>query len=93
MQDIKGFLSIKEAEKLQELFKKTGNIAVPSSYFKEIKAWSENELEKKKSFFSSNSNKELVKWLKSQKTDVILISRGDPPVSYTHLTLPTISRV
>ena len=35
-------------------------------------------LEKKKLFFSTNSNKELVNWLRSQKTDVILISRGDP---------------
>jgi len=35
-------------------------------------------LEKKKSFFSSKSNKDLVEWLRSQKTDVILISRGDP---------------
>jgi len=35
-------------------------------------------LEKKKSFFSSNSNRELFNWLRSQKTDVILISRGDP---------------
>jgi len=33
---------------------------------------------KKKLFFSSNSNQELVNWLRSQKTDVILISRGDP---------------
>jgi len=64
--------------KLKELFKKTGNIAVPNSYFEEIKIWSENSLEKKKSFFSSNSNNELVNWLRSQKTDVILISRGDP---------------
>ena len=64
--------------KLQDLFKKTENIAVPNSYFEEIKSWSENSLEKKKLFFSSNSNKELVNWLRSQKTDVILISRGDP---------------
>jgi len=64
--------------KLQDLFIKTGNIAVPNSYFEEIKSWSENDLEKKKSFFSSNSNIELVNWLRSQKTDVILISRGDP---------------
>jgi len=64
--------------KLQNLFIKTRNIAVPNSYFEEIKLWSENDLEKKKSFFSSNSNNELVKWLRSQKTDVILISRGDP---------------
>ncbi len=64
--------------KLQDLFIKTGNIAVPNSYFEEIKSWSENGLKKKKSFFSSNSNNELVDWLRSQKNDVILISRGDP---------------
>jgi len=64
--------------KLQNLFLEIENIAVPISYFEEIKSWSENDLEKKKSFFSSNSNHELVNWLRSQKTDVILISRGDP---------------
>ncbi|AQL29808.1 MULTISPECIES: precorrin-6y C5,15-methyltransferase (decarboxylating) subunit CbiE [unclassified Prochlorococcus] len=64
--------------KLQNLFQETVSIAVPNSYFEEIKSWSKNGLEKKKLFFSSNSNKELVKWLRSQKTDVILISRGDP---------------
>ena len=53
--------------KLQELFIKTGNIAVPNSYFEEIKSWGENGLEKKKSFFSSKSNKELVNWLSSLK--------------------------
>ncbi len=64
--------------KLQDLFINTVNIAVPNSYFEEIKSWSQNNLEKKKSFFSSNSNNELVNWLRSQKNDVILISRGDP---------------
>jgi len=64
--------------KLQNLFLETENIAVPNSYFKEIKSWRENSLKKKKSFFSSKSNNELIKWLKSKKTDVILISRGDP---------------
>jgi len=64
--------------KLQNLFQKTVSIAVPNSYFEEIKSWSENDLEKKKLFFSSKSNNELVQWLRSQKTDVILISRGDP---------------
>jgi len=64
--------------KLQDLFIKTGNIAVPNSYFEEIKSWSENGSSKKKLFFSSKSNNELVEWLRSQKTDVILISRGDP---------------
>ncbi len=64
--------------KLQDLFIETGNIAVPNSYFEEIKSWSENDLGKKKSFFSSKSNNELVNWIRSQKTDVVLISRGDP---------------
>ena len=64
--------------KLQNLLQETVSIAVPNSYFEEIKSWSENSLETKKLFFSSNSNKELVNWLRIQKTDVILISRGDP---------------
>jgi len=64
--------------KLQNLFLETENIAVPNSYFEEIKSWNENGSLKKKSFFSSKSNNELVDWLRSQKTDVILISRGDP---------------
>jgi len=64
--------------KLQNLFLETENIAVPNSYFEEIKPWSENGSLKKKSFFVSQSNKELINWLRSKKTDVILISRGDP---------------
>ena len=64
--------------KLQNLFLETENIVVPNSYFEEIKSWSENGLFRKKSFFSSKSNSELVSWLRSKKTDVILISRGDP---------------
>jgi len=42
--------------KLQDLFIKTENIAVPNSYFEKINLWSDNVLEKKKSFFSSDSN-------------------------------------
>ena len=64
--------------KLQNLFLETENIAVPNSYFEEIKSWRENGSLKKKSFFLSQSNKELINWLRSKKTDVILISRGDP---------------
>ncbi len=64
--------------KLQNLFIETVNVAVPNSYFEKIKSWSENNLEQKKSFFASTSNNELINWLRSQKTDVILISRGDP---------------
>jgi len=66
------------SSKLQDLFLKTENIAVPNSYFEKIKSWSETNSEQNKSFFESKSNKELINWLRSQKTDVILISRGDP---------------
>ncbi|MBO6979407.1 MAG: precorrin-6y C5,15-methyltransferase (decarboxylating) subunit CbiE [Prochlorococcus marinus XMU1428] len=64
--------------KLKNLFLETENIVVPNSFFDEIKSWSQKGSEKKKSFFSSKSNEELIQWLRSQKTDVILISRGDP---------------
>ena len=64
--------------KLQNLFLETENIAVPNSYYEKIKSWSENSSLKRKSFFKSQSNKELINWLRSKKTDVILISRGDP---------------
>ena len=64
--------------KLQDLFIKTRNIAVPNAYFEKIKSWSENNLVQKKVFFASQSNYELINWLRTQKTDVILISRGDP---------------
>jgi len=64
--------------KLQNLFIETVNIAVPYSYFEKIKLWSKNNLKQKKSFFESKSNNELINWLRSQNTDVILISRGDP---------------
>ena len=37
--------------KLQNLFLETENIAVPNSYFEEIKSWSENGLLKRKHFF------------------------------------------
>ncbi len=64
--------------KLQNLFLETVNIAVPNSYFEKIKSWSKNNLKQEQFFFTSQSNKELINWLQSQKTDVILISRGDP---------------
>jgi len=64
--------------KLQNLFLNTVNIAVPNSYFLKIKSWSENNLEQKHIFFASPSNNKLINWIRSQKNDVILISRGDP---------------
>ena len=65
-------------QNLQILFTETINIAVPNSYFEKIKLWGKNNLEQKKLFFRSNSDDKLIGWLKSQQTDVILISRGDP---------------
>ena len=64
--------------KIQNLFKETVNIAAPCSYFEKIESWNENNFEQRKLFFASDSNKELIKWIKSQENDVILISRGDP---------------
>jgi len=64
--------------KLQNLFIKTANVAVPESYFEKIKSWKENNLGQKKTFFASKSNNELISWIRSKKKDVILISRGDP---------------
>ena len=64
--------------KLQNLFLETINIAIPDSYFKDIKSWAEINPKQKKLFFSSRSDENLINWLKSQKTDAILISRGDP---------------
>ena len=64
--------------KLQELFINTVNIAIPNAYFEKIKSWGENNFGQNKLYFSSQSNNELIEWIRVQKTDVILISRGDP---------------
>ncbi len=64
--------------KLQQLFIKTENIAVPDPYFSDIKLWAKNNTTKKKLLFPSRSDVKMINWLKSQKTDAILFSRGDP---------------
>ncbi len=64
--------------KLQKLFMKTENIAVPDPYFEDIKLWGQINTKKEKLFFASRSDNKLINWLKSQKTEVILFSRGDP---------------
>ena len=63
---------------LQNLFLETVNIAIPDSYFKDIQLWAKRNKKQKKLFFASRSDQNLINWLKSQKTDVLLISRGDP---------------
>ncbi len=40
--------------------------------------WGQSNTKKEKLFFASRSDNKLINWLKSQKTDVILFSRGDP---------------
>ncbi len=64
--------------KLQKLFIKTEIIAVPELYYADIKLWAKNNTKQEKLFFISRSDNKLINWLKSQKTDVILFSRGDP---------------
>ena len=64
--------------KLQTLFIKTKNIVVPHSYLSDIKFWAEKETKQKKFFFESHSDNKLIDWLKAQREDIILISRGDP---------------
>ncbi len=64
--------------KLQKLFIKTEKIAVPDSYFEDIKLWGQSNTKKEQIFFASRSDNKLINWLKSQTTDVILFSRGDP---------------
>jgi len=63
--------------KLQTLFNRVVNVAVPDSYYEKINSWSDKNL-KKKNFFISKSDNKLIKWLEDQERDVIVISRGDP---------------
>tara|TARA_Y100001933_G_scaffold47012_1_gene44977 strand:- start:1937 stop:3214 length:1278 start_codon:yes stop_codon:yes gene_type:complete len=62
---------------IQELLLKTRNIAIPKSYFEELKDWFNDSIDKK-TLYKSNSDFKLIDWLKNCKMDAILISRGDP---------------
>ncbi len=64
--------------KVQELLHKVKNIAVPNSFIQEIEKWVSMKLIEDKNFYESKSNLDLINWLKSNDSDVILISRGDP---------------
>jgi len=63
---------------VQELLHKVQNIAAPHTYLNEIKDWVSNKFIEKKNIYESKSNLDLIKWLKSNDNDVLLISRGDP---------------
>ena len=62
---------------LRKLFVDTSHIAVPETYIDEIRKWDKDNKERK-TYYPSKSNIDLINWLKLQKKDVILISRGDP---------------
>ena len=62
----------------KKLFQKVKNIAAPNTYIHEIRGWISMKFIGEKNFYASNSNLDLINWLKSNDNDVILISRGDP---------------
>ncbi len=63
---------------VKSLLRNIKNIAIPQSYFDQINIWFNKSDNCKKKLFSSGSNNDLIKWLESSKSDVVLISRGDP---------------
>ena len=65
-------------DSIQDLFSKTNNIAVPSTFIDKIKDWESKKFIQEKKFFISRSNIDLIKWLQSLDNDAILLSRGDP---------------
>jgi len=60
------------------LLKNTNNVAIPKSYFDPISSWFNKSEIETKNLFSSESNNCLINWLKENKSDIALISRGDP---------------
>ena len=63
---------------VKSLLSNIENIAIPESYFDQIKIWFNKSENYKKKLFSSGSNNDLIKWLENNKSDVALLSRGDP---------------
>tara|TARA_Y100000589_G_scaffold304790_1_gene318252 strand:+ start:3403 stop:4680 length:1278 start_codon:yes stop_codon:yes gene_type:complete len=63
--------------RLQQLILNTVNIAIPNSYFSNIKKWF-HESSCKKNLYESKSDQKLIDWIKNRNDDVILVSRGDP---------------
>ena len=62
----------------KSLLRNIENIAIPESYFDQINIWFNKSENCKKNLFSSGSNNDLIKWLENNKSDVALLSRGDP---------------
>ena len=64
--------------KIKLLIKNINNIAIPDSYFNQISIWFKKLEMDRKNLYSSGSNNDLIRWLENNKSDVVLISRGDP---------------
>ena len=64
--------------KIKLLIKNIDNIAIPDSYFNQISIWFKKLEMDRKNLYSSGSNNDLIRWLENNKSDVVLISRGDP---------------
>ena len=62
----------------QVIIKQTNNIAIPESYFDEIKNWFNKLGINKKNLYPCKSNLKLIEWIERNSCDVVLISRGDP---------------
>jgi len=63
---------------VKSLLRKIENIAIPQSYFDQVNVWFNKSENCKKKLFSSGSNNDLIEWLENNKSDLVLISRGDP---------------
>ena len=63
---------------VKSLIRKIENIAIPQSYFDQLNNWFNKSENCKQNLFSSGSNNDLIRWLLNNKSDVVLISRGDP---------------
>tara|TARA_Y100000589_G_scaffold304980_1_gene318587 strand:+ start:3442 stop:4716 length:1275 start_codon:yes stop_codon:yes gene_type:complete len=74
---IKSFEFNDLSSEIRRLFEEITHIAVPDKYIHEIQCWF-SKSSKKKIFFSSKSDNNLIRWLRANKNDVILVSRGDP---------------
>ena len=62
----------------QVIIKEINNIAIPESYFDEIKNWFNKLGINKKNLYPCKSNLKLIEWIERNSCDVVLISRGDP---------------
>ena len=63
---------------IQKIIHNIKHIAAPNTFISEIKEWVSMEFIEEKNFYISQSNIDLINWLKIVDNDVILISRGDP---------------